>query len=68
MTVSAGKVYRSRRRRVRIEQVRGRSGPGLGYALTRCVGRPSQYLRDLPITIQLMPDGSMPPGYQEVPQ
>ena len=67
------------RAHVRVEQVRSTGGTGLKYALARRCDptgtktKPSRFLSgvnpvtgerfNIPITIYLMPDGEMPPGY-----
>ena len=72
--VEAGQIYacgKSRYRRVdqvrETGRLRDRAG-GLKYALVRVCGPRGRthahpYLKDDPITVFLLPDGSMPPGY-----
>lgn len=70
MKAHAGQVYRSGKgRHLRVEQVRQSGGGGIAYALARrcgpggkCHGHP--ILGEVPITIYLTPDGSLPTGYE----
>ena len=70
----AGQIYACGKGRFRrVEQIREtghlrNGGGGLKYALVRICGprgrtHPHPFLKDDPITVSLLPDGSMPPGY-----